>query len=64
MHHFSTGNSKPDTSKMSVVSDPDMGYTRRLSFDQVSQHLNATQQMDVEEVIKAVRQPSVDGFRR
>jgi hypothetical protein len=49
---------------MSVVSDPDMGYTRRLSFDQVSQHLNATQQMDVEEVIKAVRQPSVDGFRR
>lgn len=38
--------------------------TKRLSFGEVSQHLNATQQLDVQDVIKALKHPSVDNFQR
>ena len=40
----------------------DEGITKRLSFGEVSQHLNATQQLAVEDVIKALKMPSVDNF--
>ena len=43
--------------------DETQGITKRLSFGEVSQHLNATQQLDVQDVIKALKHPSVDNFQ-
>jgi hypothetical protein len=40
------------------------GLTKRLSFGEVSTYLNATQHVEVEDVIKALKNPSVDGFER
>lgn len=40
----------------------DEGITKRLSFGEVSQHLNATQQLPVEDVIKALKMPSVENI--
>jgi hypothetical protein len=43
--------------------DPTQGITKRLSFGEVSQHLNATQKLDVEDVIKALHNPSVENYQ-
>ena len=42
--------------------DLTQGITKRLSFHEVSQHLSATQQVDVDDVIKALKNPSVSNF--
>jgi hypothetical protein len=42
--------------------EPTQGITKRLSFGEVSQQLNATQVLDVDDVIKALRNPSVDNY--
>ncbi|KAL4518364.1 hypothetical protein Ndes2437A_g04651 [Nannochloris sp. 'desiccata'] len=43
--------------------DLTQGITKRLSFCEVSQHLNATQRVDVDDVIKALQAPSVPNFQ-
>jgi hypothetical protein len=43
--------------------DLTQGITKRLSFCEVSQHLNATQRIDVDDVIKALQAPSVPNFQ-
>jgi len=36
---------------------------RRLSFGELSQHLNATQALDSSDVIKALRNPNVQNYQ-
>ena len=40
----------------------DEGVTKRLSFGEMSQQLNTTQQIDPDEVIKALKNPSTGNF--
>jgi len=43
--------------------DLTQGITKRLSFCEVSQQLNATQRIDVDDVIKALHAPSAPNFQ-
>ena len=43
--------------------DPTQGLTQRLSFEEVSQHMNATRPLDVQDVIKALNHPSVENYQ-
>lgn len=49
-----------------VAEEPldDEGVTKRLSFGEMSQQLNTMQQIDSNDVIKALRNPSTDNFER
>jgi len=48
-----------------IIMDEPQEITKRLSFGEVAQHLNATtQQLDVDDVIKALKVPSVENFQR
>lgn len=49
---------------LDIMVDITGGLTKRLSFGEVSTYLNATQHVEVEDVIKALKNPSVDGFER
>jgi hypothetical protein len=49
---------------LDIMADITGGLTKRLSFGEVSTYLNATQHVEVEDVIKALKNPSVDGFER